>query len=754
VLPQKNDNEKSFAEFAKALSRNGERLDTFEKNIITLQERISKVNSEISEIQILPPSSILPTISIIIPVMGDARATSARTLRGNQLAPILVFLEKEYAKTQNSYFEVIVVGEEGDRTLTPLKNSKLVSVIFMEKERTGWADYIEKGAKAARGDFFFFLSADALVPTSLDAYSLFTLEWTEALMEIFEDESIAVVTPKILSQEGYIYSTGLVFQDVKIEEAGRIESHLLAVHENQGFYEADQRAAVKRPVDAVSPDAFIIRASAFTPLTTSSLFLLKKVTHPLLLSASICIFLREESKKSYYLPNLVVHKEYTTPARSSVESFFSGDKIDKTSFVEFNKLFWVLDSPLRKSVESRRHLDLNIVWDFYCGCTGWNIEVISYASTLETQLPIKLVAGNSDCFCNGFPEQTVHALERMRSAPVPAKVDVWISHKPPTSYPMFPYNGAIFYVDRPTFVIGRSMIESNAIPSEWANKAMNVDEIWLPANFLVPVFAEAGIEEQKLKVVPEQIDVHLWDPHAIADPFPLSNYTFPSPVRSGDFIFLSSFKWEHRKGWDILLTSYFRTFRASDSVILVLHTYLYLDSDPRNPERVQKTIMNWLDVDAPSDLKKIPKSDLPRYLIITDEIPQIKMPSLYKAANAFVLPTRGEGWGLPIMQAMAMELPTIATAWSGPLDFMTPSTSWMLPIEEELIPAEKEGFGKMAQPNIARLSEMLKEVMDATSEQVKEKGFAARKHIVDNFSAEVVSQIWMSHFQRLYKSYN
>ena len=33
--------------------------------------------------------------------------------------------------------------------------------------------------------------------------------------------------------------------------------------------------------------------------------------------------------------------------------------------------------------------------------------------------------------------------------------------------------------------------------------------------------------------------------------------------------------------------------------------------------------------------------------------------SLYKSVDAFVLPTHGEGWGLPFAEAMAMELPTI-----------------------------------------------------------------------------------------------
>jgi glycosyltransferase involved in cell wall biosynthesis len=38
---------------------------------------------------------------------------------------------------------------------------------------------------------------------------------------------------------------------------------------------------------------------------------------------------------------------------------------------------------------------------------------------------------------------------------------------------------------------------------------------------------------------------------------------------------------------------------------------------------------------------------------------------MYKAADAFVLPSHGEGWGRPIMEAMSMGLPVIATNWSG-----------------------------------------------------------------------------------------
>lgn len=47
--------------------------------------------------------------------------------------------------------------------------------------------------------------------------------------------------------------------------------------------------------------------------------------------------------------------------------------------------------------------------------------------------------------------------------------------------------------------------------------------------------------------------------------------------RSEDmFKFLSVFKWEQRKGWDLLLDAFFSEFTVRDKVTLYIHTYLYL----------------------------------------------------------------------------------------------------------------------------------------------------------------------------------
>ena len=54
------------------------------------------------------------------------------------------------------------------------------------------------------------------------------------------------------------------------------------------------------------------------------------------------------------------------------------------------------------------------------------------------------------------------------------------------------------------------------------------------------------------------------------------------------------------------------------------------------------------------------------------------MPRLYAGADAFVLASRGEGWGRPWMEAMAMGLPTIGSRWSGTTMFMDDANSWLV----------------------------------------------------------------------------
>ena len=54
-----------------------------------------------------------------------------------------------------------------------------------------------------------------------------------------------------------------------------------------------------------------------------------------------------------------------------------------------------------------------------------------------------------------------------------AQLDAWVAHKPPKSYPVFPYRGLRTVEQRPLVVVGRSMIESVVAPDGWVRCGMS-----------------------------------------------------------------------------------------------------------------------------------------------------------------------------------------------------------------------------------------------------------------------------------------
>ncbi len=61
--------------------------------------------------------------------------------------------------------------------------------------------------------------------------------------------------------------------------------------------------------------------------------------------------------------------------------------------------------------------------------------------------------------------------------------------------------------------------------------------------------------------------------------------------------------------------------------------------------------------------------------------------SLYASADVFVSLHRGEGLGLGLMESMALGKPTIATGWSGNMDFMDNSNACLIPFT--LVPLDE-----------------------------------------------------------------
>lgn len=103
--------------------------------------------------------------------------------------------------------------------------------------------------------------------------------------------------------------------------------------------------------------------------------------------------------------------------------------------------------------------------------------------------------------------------------------------------------------------------------------------------------------------------------------------------------------------------------------------------------------------------------------------------SLYHSAHLFVLPSRGEGFGLTLAEAMATGAPCIATRYGGPEDFFSGAVGY--PVNYRLKPVEMPSYDlrtAMAFADVEHLAGLVMHVLKNYN-QAARKGAKAAMHI-------------------------
>lgn len=284
------------------------------------------------------------------------------------------------------------------------------------------------------------------------------------------------------------------------------------------------------------------------------------------------------------------------------------------------------------------------------------------------------------------------------------------------------------------FNVGRTMFETEGLPTSWKDRLLQLDEIWVPSEFNRRTFVCAGVPGSRLRVLPEGIDASLFRP---------STERLLLSKCDRQFTFLSICKWEDRKGLDVLLKAFVSEFTAYDDVALVLKMFTFYDhQDLRS--RFTRYVTHTLNI----DLNVAPP------IVVLDEtpLPRSCMPRLYNSADAFVLPSRGEGWGRTYMEALACELPVIASRWGGQLDFLHDSNSYLVPCEVVDVPSSVDvsyfAGHRWAEPNINKLAQLMRHLYSHPQE-ARERARVGRQEIVERWDWCHVSKIWLAEFSRL-----
>ena len=642
--------------------------------------------------------------SIVIPVFNQGEYTER-------------CLNKIFENTlSNKSFEVIVVdnaSEDNTTQIVELFNKKFPNIKYIRNgQNLKFAKACNIGAKEAKGKFLVFLNNDTEVQKG----------WLEnAIKRLETDDNIGIVGAKLLYPDRTIQHCGIVFirsydKDIPI----------WPVHRFRGVDENYTGVLQPKELNAVTGACMFIRKELFIRLGGFD-----ENYGMYFEDIDICFKAAQLGKSVFYEPNCVaIHHEG--------KSGTNKDDIDKLNYQASSLFYKKWSNQIIKLLKNG--LDREIFWIApFFNPSGYASEAINFALGLDKYIHLTIRNQNpmiSDEFINNIPDRWKKTLFRLhRIDPHKWSDDfsylgnsIFIHHQPGDNLTRFK-NSA--------YCIGRTMYETDRIPASWVDKCNQMDEIWVPSKFNVSTFSKSGVDKNKLVIIPGSIDTDIFDPDKV-DMLELPN--------RAKFNFLSIFEWTNRKGWDILLNAYFKSFTKEDNVCLFLRTFLLGNYDVDTKKFIQDKINLFIDKGGYN------KEKLPRIELLTKQLPFNDMIKLYKSMDAFVLPSRGEGWGRPHMEAMAMALPVIGTNWSGNMEFMTNENSYLIDIEGLVKIKENEIKSyighKWAQPSEGHLIKILKHIYH-NPQEAKKKGLRARQDIIKNFNLDVVAKIVVDRLNKI-----
>lgn len=202
-------------------------------------------------------------------------------------------------------------------------------------------------------------------------------------------------------------------------------------------------------------------------------------------------------------------------------------------------------------------------------------------------------------------------------------------------------------------------VETDRCHPSWVQACNAMDMVIVPSEHAKSSLTNTGVVTRPLVIVPEA-----FSDACVAD---VSSVELPQFSTSFNFLVFGQLTGNnpHNDRKNIFHTVKWlcETFKDDKDVGVIIKT---------NAGRNTKIDRNVCTVMFSQLCNEINKGPFPKIYLMHGDMSDIEVAALYKhpSVKALVTLTRGEGYGLPILEAAACGLPIIATGWSGHTDFL------------------------------------------------------------------------------------
>lgn len=291
------------------------------------------------------------------------------------------------------------------------------------------------------------------------------------------------------------------------------------------------------------------------------------------------------------------------------------------------------------------------------------------------------------------------------------------------------------YFEADKYHIARAFWETDKVPLAFATNLQLVNEIWTGSETNKKAIENAGVTKP-IHIIPEAIDTDI----------DVDNIK-PFLIEAKDaYKFYSIFEWTERKNPKGLLEAYWRAFENNPKakVALLLKTYV----DNFNPEKYKEIDQAIKKLKAQLNLNYYAPVYTYRQLMTRHQIYRF-----HKTGDVFVSAHRGEGWGIPQMEAMLIGNPIISTNYGGIHDYLRDGVNAML-IPYEMKPVDntrnKQWYTtdqKWADADLKQLELAFRAAYD-NKKKMEKIGKAGQKVVREQFSFKAVGALMR---KRLYE---